>query len=310
MTFADQRRYHDHMETVPFAKKQKLATEEVSATTAQGGKAAASVARKKKVVRVISKFLRLARSSPLLDHLKRTAERPRPSRAPEVAPLVLEEPLGLPTELGPPRDPGPEVPPPPEPIAPRPRGRPRGSRNTRTIVEAEQQELAEMARRTARVELLPSVPDRADDRAREDEAFDPNRVEGWEQPREDWRSWFEETMTLDPALQPGGEEDADLTTAVKEKLRLIPEAVKAEIRRAHHQLGHLSRDALLRMAKAAGKSAEYLEYIRHWRCPACLRRSRPDAVPKVGVRERAREFNMLVGVDLKEVCDAENVRHT
>jgi hypothetical protein len=83
MTFADQRRYHDHMETVPFAKKQKLATEEVSATTAQGGKAAASVARKKKVVRVISKFLRLARSSPLLDHLKRTAERQKWPRLPQ-----------------------------------------------------------------------------------------------------------------------------------------------------------------------------------------------------------------------------------
>jgi hypothetical protein len=87
-------------------------------------------------------------------------------------------------------------------------------------------------------------------------------------------------MTLDPALQPGGEEEADLSTAIKEKLCRIPEAVKAEVRRAHHQLGHLSRDALLRMAKAAGKSADQLEYIWHWRCPACLRRSRPDLVPK------------------------------
>ena len=64
------------------------------------------------------------------------------------------------------------------------------------------------------------------------------------------------------------------------------------------------------MAKAAKKSSDHLFYIRHWRCPVCLRRARPGAVPVAGHREKAKEFNQLVGVDLKEVLDADGVAHT
>ncbi len=103
------------------------------------------------------------------------------------------------------------------------------------------------------MELLPDRP------MPEEETFDSNRVAGWETERDDWRSWYDDAMTMDPALQPGGEEDVELSTAIKEKLRRIPEALQAEIRRAHHQLGCLSRDALLCVAKAASKSADLLE---------------------------------------------------
>ena len=81
-----------------------------------------------------------------------------------------------------------------------------------------------MARRIARVELPPDVPDSP---TREEEAFDPDRVEGWEAEKDDWRAWFDETMTMDPALQLGGEEDTDTQTPIKEKLHRIPEEVKA-----------------------------------------------------------------------------------
>ena len=74
-------------------------------------------------------------------------------------------------------------------------------------------------------------------------------------------------------------------------------------------MGHICRDSFLRMAKNAKKSEDHLFYIRHWRCPACLRRARPAAAPLAGQREKAREFNQLVGVDLKEVLDAEGERH-
>ena len=107
--------------------------------------------------------------------------------------------------------------------------------------------------------------------------FDPHRVEGWEEEEEeeedgtDWRKAFEETMALDPAVQLA-EEDQGMSRQVKDKLKLIPESVKAEVRKAHHVLGHPGRDVLLRMAKAAGRSEDHLTYIRWWRCPACLRR--------------------------------------
>ena len=40
-----------------------------------------------------------------------------------------------------------------------------------------------------------------------------------------------------------------------------------------------------------------------------MRRARPASIPTSGHREKAREFNHLVGVDLKEVMDVEGERH-
>jgi len=42
----------------------------------------------------------------------------------------------------------------------------------------------------------------------------------------------------------------------------------------------------------------------------CLRRERPGEIPPVGLKEKAQEFNVLVGVDLKEVPDVTGARHT
>ena len=142
--------------------------------------------------------------------------------------------------------------------------------------------------------------------------FDPEQVEGWgqEMADEDWKKAFDETMALDPALQIGGEEEVDMPQKVKDRLKLIPEDVKFEVRRAHHTLGHPSRNTLLRLAKAAGKSEQVLDYIRHWNCPVCQRRARPAAVQTANPRARVQEFNALVGVDLKEVLDVNGERHT
>jgi hypothetical protein len=64
------------------------------------------------------------------------------------------------------------------------------------------------------------------------------------------------------------------------------------------------------LAKAAGRSEDYLFYIRRSKCPTCLRRERPGPVPNVGLRPKAQEFNVLVGVDLKECLDVDGTRHT
>ena len=105
-------------------------------------------------------------------------------------------------------------------------------------------------------------------------AFNPDHVEGWspeESPVDpDWRATFDETMALDPAVQVAGEEDQDLPVQIRERLKLIPAEVKNEVRRAHHALGHVARNSLLRLAKAAKKSDDHLFYIKHWRCAVCL----------------------------------------
>ena len=161
-----------------------------------------------------------------------------------------------------------------------------------------QRDLADMASRSFRLAsaALPETQVREE------------QVEGWPGPEDNWRESFDETWTLDPSLQPAGEEN--LTTQQREKLLTIPEEVKLEVRKAHHQLGHPSRSSLLRMARAAGKSEPYLEYIRLWDCPACLRRQRPAAIPRASGREKPSEFGALVGVDLKEVLDCTGERHT
>ena len=117
-------------------------------------------------------------------------------------------------------------------------------------------------------------------------------------------------MTLDPSVQPTGEEVGGLTEAVKRRIDTIPEETKAEVRRCHHQLGHCSKQALLRLAKRAKKPEDHLFYIRHWKCPVCARRQRPGPAPTAGSHDKPSEFNCLVGVDLKEVLDADGTAHT
>ena len=175
------------------------------------------------------------------------------------------------------------VPPPPEPLGPpeslgpthQParRGRPPGSRNKSTILREQEEsntaELRRLAQQSMRASALPTAPIPVPETE-----FRPDRVEGWEDeapPDEDWRAAFDESMTLDPAVQVAGEEDADLPQKVRDRMKLIPDKVKAEVRRAHHAMGHMCRDSFLRMAKNANKSEDHLFYIRHWRCPVCLR---------------------------------------
>ena len=61
-------------------------------------------------------------------------------------------------------------------------------------------------------------------------------------------------MTMGLEIEAAGEEDLDLPQRVRDKLKWIPEQVKREVRGAHQAVGHMNRDALLRMAKKAGRS--------------------------------------------------------
>ena len=59
--------------------------------------------------------------------------------------------------------------------------------------------------------------------------LDPKQVEGWSREDDpeadpDWRAAFDETMTLDPAIQIAGEEDKELPQKIRDLLKLIPES--------------------------------------------------------------------------------------
>ena len=66
---------------------------------------------------------------------------------------------------------------------------------------------------------------------------------------------------------------------------------------------------MLRLAKNGGRTEEHLFYIKHWQCPVCARRKPPGPVARSSARARPEQFNVLVGVDLKEVRDSEGQRH-
>ncbi len=310
--FERQRQVHDMAETLPFlrgAKARRL--NEAEAPEPQPVRQHIRQWRLKRRGRSRSAS-RFARKKEVAAE---SMDRPRPSCAPSLPRSDLPEPSSSPRalapELGMPMEPAatpPPVPPPPQPAGQARRGRPRGSRNVATLEREQDAELAELARRTVMHHQMPSRP------LQPTPQMTHETVEGWTredlEPDMDWRGSFDEAMTLDPAVQIAGEEDKEVPERIRKKLALIPENVKAEVRRAHHTLGHPAADVLLRLVRNAKKSDDHQFYARHWKCPVCLRRQRPAAVPPAAEKTKVAEFNQLVGVDLKEVLDVTGERHT
>ena len=90
---------------------------------------------------------------------------------------------------------------------------------------------------------------------------------------------------------------------LRDRLALVSPEVRDEVRRAHHQLGHPGRDTMSRLARLSKKSDDHIFYIKHFKCPLCLRRQAPGQVRQGSRFVRPFQFNMVVGVDLKEGCD-------
>ena len=110
--------------------------------------------------------------------------------------------------------------------------------------KAEAQHLVERARQMANENLPEEILDGhgpVQDRLQE------NQVEAWDYLgiRDDGREATDETMTLDPSIQPAGEEIVGLSEEIRARLEAIPEAVRLECRTAHHQLGHSNSRCLL-----------------------------------------------------------------
>ena len=137
VSFAEQRRYRDHLETIPLQKRQRLAPPSaVLETTDQrldslldeprSADRAARLARKNKAVRVLSKLLQFPPRSTSLPVIRHTSK-PRPSAVPRRPTRAPEEPRPMPSQAPPVTSSIPQS------MEPRPRGRPRGSRNTKTL---------------------------------------------------------------------------------------------------------------------------------------------------------------------------------
>eukprot|EP00971_Amphidinium_carterae_P178240 3535643-Amphidinium_carterae.1 len=134
-------------------------------------------------------------------------------------------------------------------------------------------------------------------------------VGGWENEHQEEARFQQElrrSLTMD-----GGHAflEERLPEHIKAQLADIPESIRAETRRVHHDLGHPSRGVLLRMAKMAGKSEQHLRYIKHFVCPACTRRNPPGQPPKGSAKAKPTCFNQVVVLDLKFARDADSEEH-
>ena len=107
----------------------------------------------------------------------------------------------------------------------------------------------------------------------------------------------------------GSEEAAAGNAEYLRQIAHVPFVLRREVRRAHVNLGHCSRDALLRMMRHAKAVPDAMYYARLYTCPICMARAAPASVLPASGRDRPTDLNGVVALDLKEVTDANGDRY-
>ena len=88
----------------------------------------------------------------------------------------------------------------------------------------------------------------------------------------------------------------------------IREEIKKEVRKAHQNLGHPSRETFVRMLRLGGASQEALRYAQQWKCAICAR-SQPPAQLMPASHHGADNFNDVVGIDLLRIRDQDQTQY-
>ena len=100
-----------------------------------------------------------------------------------------------------------------------------------------------------------------------------------------------------PVDEDQGEDEEEETVPDDPEIPITPEQVRV-IEKYHRNLGHASKEVMLRTLKAARSKPQLLQYVRHqFSCPDCdanskARTARPASIP------RTFEFNRIVAVDV------------
>ncbi|MCR9077391.1 MAG: hypothetical protein NXI07_15240, partial [bacterium] len=132
--------------------------------------------------------------------------------------------------------------------------------------------------------------------ARDNEAGNPDRPEDL-----DTGPTYEEP-TIETDGGPLDDDDALLQDVAASGAH-VSKKIRFQVRRAHRQLGHCSREALLRIARKGGASQDHLDYIKVYHCPICAERQAPLPRRAVSSRLRPSSFGAIVGIDTKEISD-------
>ena len=110
-------------------------------------------------------------------------------------------------------------------------------------------------------------------------------------------------VSRDPDVEPEQEEPAE-----DERFPISKEIQKA-VEFAHRQLGHPSRETLVRMLKISGANADAVKHARKWQCPVCQARQPPKHPMASTPSLRPYGFNKRVHIDIKFVYDSEDRKY-
>eukprot|EP00435_Cladocopium_sp_Y103_P066563 s466_g28.t2 len=110
---------------------------------------------------------------------------------------------------------------------------------------------------------------------------------------------------------------AEELVAYKEKVRRenwlrIRKDQRVAIRRLHAMMGHCSREALTRMLRASGCDKHVIKAAQYFRCPSCdeIKNQDKPRVVKPMLEPHRMQFNKEVSIDVFEIHDAQDARHT
>ncbi|CAE7591026.1 RE1 [Symbiodinium sp. CCMP2592] len=95
----------------------------------------------------------------------------------------------------------------------------------------------------------------------------------------------------------------------KKKWLAIDRNKRLAIRRLHHMTGHASKEAMVRMLRSAGTSADVVAACHHFRCQVCQERQQPQR-PSSTTTAPPYRFNHQLICDAFEVVDAAGQKHT
>ena len=85
--------------------------------------------------------------------------------------------------------------------------------------------------------------------------------------------------------------------------RKLPARVRIAVRRLHRQFGHVPRQAMIHLLRAARVRSEFIDAVKLHRCTACEETSRKKPTHKTALPHNY-TFNQSLGIDVFEIVDA------
>ncbi|CAK9114738.1 unnamed protein product [Durusdinium trenchii] len=95
----------------------------------------------------------------------------------------------------------------------------------------------------------------------------------------------------------------------EEERRPISQEVKRAVEFAHRQLGHPSRDTLVRMLRISGANDDAIRHARRWRCDVCRMQQPPKHPLATTATSRPFAFNRVLHIDIKYLFDTQGRKY-